>query len=84
MFATCTDWGFDNIDSEKKTELMANFSKNLEIIENLVAINQFDPGKTEENPVLGFGEVWSSNIVFNLLLSLSEQQPCQVLQVTLI
>ena len=64
-----------NIDSEKKTELMANFSKNLEIIENLVAINQFDPGKTEENPVLGFGEVWSSNIVFNLLLSLSSKDP---------
>ncbi|MBC8225574.1 MAG: hypothetical protein H8E74_00350, partial [Gammaproteobacteria bacterium] len=64
-----------NIDSEKKTELMANFSKNLEIIENLIAINQFDPGKTEENTILGFGEVWSSNIIFNLLLSLTSKDP---------
>ena len=64
-----------NIDSEKKTELMANFSNNMETIDNLIALNQFDPGKTEENPVLGFGEVWSSNIIFNLLVTLSSKDP---------
>ena len=64
-----------NIDSEKKTELMANFSNNMETIDNLIALNQFDPDKTEENPVLGFGEVWSSNIIFNLLVTLSSKDP---------
>ncbi|MBT3992446.1 MAG: bifunctional aspartate kinase/homoserine dehydrogenase I [Gammaproteobacteria bacterium] len=64
-----------SIDSNNKKELLSAFSKDIETIEKIIDAGQFEANKTEENPVLGFGEIWSSNIIFNLLLCMSSKDP---------